>query len=238
MVARGWCTYSTNHRSTCIVDDRHTHGTAPNNYPKPTLLHFPPGPKMMNYNQGVQVKATKNPGAVIQPCPVLRRHTKMLRRSLGSPPAQRHPRQACLGPRFCLPATPFVGPRGEVELCTGWGVLCLYLWAAAKVELCLSRPLRSPPKLSPALGGAGESERWRSSSSSASLSVCLAGGWLVVGRACLCVYASVPVEWWLSTCASLLHMVRRSAGWGMWCMVYRSQRRQQMLSERVREVSE
>lgn len=105
MVARGWCTYSTNHRSTCIVDDRHTHGTAPNNYPKPALLHLTPGPKMMNYEQGVQVKATKNPGAVIQPCPVLRRYTKMLRRSLGSPPAQRHPRQACLGPRFCFPAT-------------------------------------------------------------------------------------------------------------------------------------
>lgn len=185
MVARGWCTYSTNHHSTCIVDDRHTHGTAPNNYPKPALLHLTPVPKMMSLRAGSpKVRATKNPGAVMQPCPVLRRHTKMLRRSLGSPPAQRHPRQACLGPRFCLPATLHslgLGGR-EVELCTGWGVLCLYLWAAAKVELCLSRPLRSPPKLSPALGGAGESERWRRrrvakpggwSSSSVSLSVCL-----------------------------------------------------------------
>lgn len=114
----------------------------------------------------------------------LRRHTKMLRRSLGSPPAHRHPRQACLEPRFaCQPLHSLAGWRWS---CVRAGEYCSCTSGRRPRSSCVPPPPPLPnfPLVVSSQGKTMGKNRSRSAGWSASLS-----GWCLV---CLCLFCIRP----------------------------------------------
>lgn len=192
------------------------HGTALNNYPKPPSSPVPAGSNSKTVMIYEYTATAASKLLIYRSChPTLFSYAATLRCSddrWGHLLLSAIPGKLALAP-LCLPATPFAG-GGEVELCTGWGVLCLYLWAAAKVKLCPAPSALPNFPLVVAEGGVAQpGGRPR-------CLVCLFI--LHLARMSGILYVRLCSTWSDGVRAGMMNVVY---------VVYRSQQRQHMLSE-------